>query len=797
MNAVDVAAAAVGGGEVTQEGPQHKVRGKEEDHTGLSLIANAIASASSNESNVHGTPVSNVPTAFVTPAHAPHNEGQGPAASFANSPMRSANLNANSGAVPMNPNGGGSSSASASASAMPYQSPPSDAHSFLHYPPSAPSAPHNPNPNQNPQSHLQHPPSHAPPGPSDHQQQQWRYYNPRDTPQYPPTAHVHPPHGHGHGHGHGHAPPTPLTHTLAYSRSGPPPPRVSHLNYPMNNHNPPPPPMASPYAMHGPNSHSSHSMSSMPGPGPGPVHTYGHDHGHAHGYPPGPGPTPPYYDSYGGSNGVAGVNSGSGAHYAGAGAGHMAGSPPANGNHENGPVSKMYHGGNGNGNVDGSSSSGYPMTAHTPVTTSMSNASGSGNGNNNSSMVGQKRSIDEAMGEASTQDESTSRPINGSQEGHLQGDGEKDMGADASKVLPVTPNANVENNEGTTTTKGSGEEVRRGSLVSDSITNTTKDSHTVSGGTGSIPCTPAAPVQMLSGSTPMNSQETPPSGNTIDANANATPINSNAHPPPYSAAGTSYGINRGSSVPMSSPEMYDPYYSGGPGMAPNAHVAGYGHGAAPHWQHGGTPTHPHPGYPGPNPAGQPPTPHGPPPHGHGHALGPPPHPKPTMYYDGMSEMDANAQGLQHGMTAPPDYDRNMYYNPYGAAPGSAPHGHHGPPTRANGQVGHGHGHPLTPYGAAQTMEPTHNKPYVTPESRLHGNQQLQGMGSPQAERVPPAGGNFEEGEYTKLLRSSGERLTDRKKLQNKAWYDRFEELKVYKQEHGDCLVPQKYSPNPR
>lgn len=47
-----------------------------------------------------------------------------------------------------------------------------------------------------------------------------------------------------------------------------------------------------------------------------------------------------------------------------------------------------------------------------------------------------------------------------------------------------------------------------------------------------------------------------------------------------------------------------------------------------------------------------------------------------------------------------------------------------------------------------------------------------------------------------MLRSKGPRMTDRKKLQNKAWFDRFEELKKYKEDHGDCLVPQKYPPNP-
>ena len=41
------------------------------------------------------------------------------------------------------------------------------------------------------------------------------------------------------------------------------------------------------------------------------------------------------------------------------------------------------------------------------------------------------------------------------------------------------------------------------------------------------------------------------------------------------------------------------------------------------------------------------------------------------------------------------------------------------------------------------------------------------------------------------------KLSDRKAMQSKAWYDRFEDLKKYKEEHGDCMVPQKYPPNPR
>ncbi len=44
---------------------------------------------------------------------------------------------------------------------------------------------------------------------------------------------------------------------------------------------------------------------------------------------------------------------------------------------------------------------------------------------------------------------------------------------------------------------------------------------------------------------------------------------------------------------------------------------------------------------------------------------------------------------------------------------------------------------------------------------------------------------------------SKRQVTDRKQLQSKAWYERFNDLKAYKEKHGDCLVPQKYPPNPR
>lgn len=45
-------------------------------------------------------------------------------------------------------------------------------------------------------------------------------------------------------------------------------------------------------------------------------------------------------------------------------------------------------------------------------------------------------------------------------------------------------------------------------------------------------------------------------------------------------------------------------------------------------------------------------------------------------------------------------------------------------------------------------------------------------------------------------RNTKRTLSDRKQLQSQAWYDRFQELSEYKEKHGDCMVPQKYAPNP-
>lgn len=221
-----------------------------------------------------------------------------------------------------------------------------------------------------------------------------------------------------------------------------------------------------------------------------------------------------------------------------------------------------------------------------------------------------------------------------------------------------------------------------------------------------------------------------------------------------------------SGPPFSSPEGYNAPYGGygrgGPDAPPGA---GY---------YDPPPSHPssasHRGYP----------PYGPPPPHVYPGYGPPPPMSQGYYYEGMNDYYPG-----------PDYDGNMYYNRmYGGPPPPTGPGFHGDPRS----------HPRTPYGVQYPME-SPQKPYVTPDSRTHIYGSGQGPSPPGMASPPEVGltqqrAGVEEGEYTKLLRSKSARLTDRKKLQNQAWLDRFEELKKYKEEHGDCQVPQKYLPNP-
>jgi len=250
------------------------------------------------------------------------------------------------------------------------------------------------------------------------------------------------------------------------------------------------------------------------------------------------------------------------------------------------------------------------------------------------------------------------------------------------------------------------------------------------------------------------------------------------HGPPSSYPGAT-----GQQLPMASPENYahDPYYSmHAPSPSGAPHLGYYQH-----QQHHNQVYHPHAPTPGSGPGAphagyyqhQQPSPtgyyydpmnnndpsaatHGNP-HTYGHGgHGQQPQPSPPMPMDGYQRDNTYGQQQQH---------QHGIYPPssgHSQVPGTTtypPHNGHSHP--------HVNQHPLTPF------VPQGDKNYVSPEQQV-------GMG------------NDVEGDYTKMLKSKGPRLTDRKKLQNKAWFDRFEELKTYLEEIGDCLVPQKYPPNP-
>jgi len=238
-------------------------------------------------------------------------------------------------------------------------------------------------------------------------------------------------------------------------------------------------------------------------------------------------------------------------------------------------------------------------------------------------------------------------------------------------------------------------------------------------------------------------------------------------------------MKAGAEAVFPSPEGFDaPYRRYGRGRFEGTPSAGY-YDEPP-------PPQPHGGY----------SPYRPPPPQLLPGYGPPP-PSLGYYSDGINDY-----------YQVPEYDEAMYYHRmmYG---GPTPHGAPGggymydDPRSAPPPPALLRSHPHTPYGGHYAPSESPQKPYVTPDSRTYpfmGNSSGQGsiphgMGLPPETKFPKTQ-PMEEGEYTKLVRSKSVRLTDRKKLQNKAWYDRFEDLKQYKEEHGDCMVPQKYPQNP-
>ncbi len=572
-----------------------------------------------------------------------------------------------------------------------HQSPrPDPCNPFVQYPLPASNDNHNP---QAPVIGNPHYPTMTNNGSPNHHQQQWRYYNPGDTPRYPY------PHMHGYSHGHGPPPP----HTQA------PPHAHDARGYPLHNGA-----SSSPCIMH------NRPVGPMPNAN---VPTHGP------GQPSGPGPAS-YYNPYG-----------------------PEGVPPSPyygpGPVVNGVIDGAFHrtsgdiGGNDNahGNMDAS-----PSTFNQPSPIS-----------NNRPGSGDKRSLGAAMG-------SVEDVNNGIRKKSNSIHGSDTAESESENIVP--PIALIAVNHSTTDShsfaKKNGPD--------------DQDEFGKSSGQGEIPTTPAAiPATLLGNSTevchdapgsvtPTNPDSPPMKSHTQDMNAPVDSMNGN------DALMTS-----------SDADMYNhQYYSGLQDMVPggsSTHAIHYSQGPShhAHWQHGpgGTPAHPvYPMHP----------PHTP-------QMPPPPH---AMYYNSNNgQMDANAHGQHSGMS-PQEYDRSIHYNLYNVAPC-------GETSSATMPPGHSHGHPHvhphmhsnTPYAAAQSLDQQPLKAYVTPDTRRMTSHGVQSSSNPSNSI------SREEGEYTKLLRSKGERLTDRKKLQNKAWLDRFEELKLYKEEHGDCMVPQKYAPNPR
>ena len=125
---------------------------------------------------------------------------------------------------------------------------------------------------------------------------------------------------------------------------------------------------------------------------------------------------------------------------------------------------------------------------------------------------------------------------------------------------------------------------------------------------------------------------------------------------------------------------------------------------------------------------------------------------------------------------------------------------HAPSSSSTNRSSYGSYAPNTPYQpevkSSYETEKDPNKIFVTPEhissEQLSEIQDISSSSSSQST-------DHIEAKNNRLASTSGTKrpATDRKQLQSKAWYERYEDLKEYKEKHGDCLVPQKYPPNPR
>jgi len=173
--------------------------------------------------------------------------------------------------------------------------------------------------------------------------------------------------------------------------------------------------------------------------------------------------------------------------------------------------------------------------------------------------------------------------------------------------------------------------------------------------------------------------------------------------------------------------------------------------------------------------------HMPPYHQHPHHPGPP-------YYDSM-EMDPATYDESNGFFYSNGYNDQQHHPPPPPNYGMSTAMDTDPPNR-NVRPGRGGG------------RRNHPKIYVSPSPPSDQEEVISPSMSNATATTAASSSNasFCSREQPQQQRSNNNGTTramsDRKQMQSQAWYDRFRELTKYKENHGNCMVPQKYEPNP-